>query len=119
MWAFEASLGLLGDPDAAVHGGDPERASLSAARDSSTIWLASSRVGASTSAAGRGPSAAMRSASGIAKASVLPEPVGDFASTSRPARMSPIDEALYGERLGDAAAPEGASDGIGNAETGE
>jgi hypothetical protein len=30
----------------------------------------------------------MRSISGIAKASVLPEPVGDLASTSRPSRTS-------------------------------
>src|SRR6059058_5172403 len=32
----------------------------------------------------------MRSVSGTAKASVLPEPVGDLASTSRPASTSPI-----------------------------
>src|ERR1700756_2969939 len=59
-------------------------------RISSTIWVASSRVGASTSAAGRGSLAPMRSTTGIPKASVLPEPVGDFAITSRPAIASPI-----------------------------
>ena len=53
-------------------------------RMSSTIWLASSRVGASTSAAGRASSAPIRSTIGIPNASVLPEPVGDFAITSRP-----------------------------------
>ena len=59
---------------------------------SSTIWVASSRVGASTSAAGRRPSAAIRSTIGMPKASVLPEPVGDLASTSRPASTSPMTE---------------------------
>ena len=59
-------------------------------RASSTIWAASSRVGASTSAAGPAPLRGMRSASGTANASVLPDPVGDLASTSRPASTSPI-----------------------------
>jgi hypothetical protein len=45
-------------------------------------------VGASTSAAGPRPGS-IRSIIGIANASVLPEPVGDLASTSRPASTSP------------------------------
>ncbi len=49
-------------------------------------WTASSRVGTSTSAAGRASSRGTRWTSGIANASVLPEPVGDFASRSVPAR---------------------------------
>ena len=40
------------------------------------------------SAAGRRSPASMRSAIGAPKAIVLPDPVGDMASTSRPARMS-------------------------------
>ena len=42
------------------------------------------------SAVGRRSSAAMRSTNGIPKASVLPEPVGDLAITSRPAIASPM-----------------------------
>ena len=61
-------------------------------RISSTIWVASSRVGASTSAAGRGSLARIRSTIGIPNASVLPDPVGDFAITSRPAIASPITD---------------------------
>src|SRR5256886_7762967 len=49
---------------------------------------ASSRVGTSTSAEGRGSSVVVRSTIGTAKASVLPEPVGDLARTSSPARAS-------------------------------
>ena len=51
-------------------------------RISSTIWLASSRVGASTNAAARASVASIRSTSGAPSASVLPDPVGDFTSTS-------------------------------------
>src|SRR3954470_8830346 len=54
----------------------------------STIWRTSSRVGASTRALGRGSSASIRSTMGTAKASVLPDPVGDLTSTSRPASTS-------------------------------
>ena len=49
---------------------------------------ASSRVGTSTTAAGRASSASIRSTSGIAKAIVLPDPVGAFARMSRPASAS-------------------------------
>ena len=82
---------LLDQADAAVHGGRPAARGHGRSRESRPrSGVASSRVGASTSAAGRGSSAAIRSTSGIPKASVLPEPVGDFASTSRPARTSPM-----------------------------
>src|SRR4051794_36778122 len=57
-------------------------------RVSSTIWPASSRVGARMSALGRGPPGLTRSTIGTANASVLPDPVGDLARTSRPARTS-------------------------------
>src|ERR671919_1935058 len=55
---------------------------------SSATCRASSRVGTRTSALGRLSAVVVRSTIGIAKASVLPEPVGDFASTSRPASAS-------------------------------
>src|SRR5829696_5184417 len=55
---------------------------------SSTIWAASSRVGASTRADGQAPPGSTMSASGTPKASVLPEPVGDLTRTSRPSRTS-------------------------------
>jgi hypothetical protein len=58
-----------------------------------STWLASSRVGTSTSARGRLgcrrlSEAASRATSGRLKASVLPEPVRPRPSTSRPARVS-------------------------------
>ena len=86
---------------------------------SSAIWVASSRVGASTRAAGRGPSLGVRSTIGMPKASVLPEPVGDLTSTSRPARTSAITALLDGERLVDPAAPQRVADSGGHAEIGE
>src|SRR5207237_2693665 len=49
---------------------------------------ASSRVGTSTSDDGAPPPAGVRSTTGTPKASVLPEPVGDLASTSVPASAS-------------------------------
>src|SRR5689334_5818130 len=55
---------------------------------SSVTCEASSRVGTRTSAEGRGSLVVVRSTIGTANASVLPEPVGDLASTSRPARAS-------------------------------
>ncbi len=76
------------------------RACASGAIDSS-IWLASSRVGASTRARGRpaarrgcpeaaerAPDIARRVTTGRANARVLPEPVRPRPSTSRPARES-------------------------------
>ena len=77
-------------------------------RDSSTIWLASSRVGASTSAAGRrsvgGDAVGQRDREGerLAGPGRATSP-----STSRPARTSPITRRLDRERVGDAAAPRG------------
>src|SRR6266545_2684212 len=55
---------------------------------SSATWAASSRVGVSTSADGVGPAGSSRSTRGMANARVLPEPVCDFARTSRPAMAS-------------------------------
>src|SRR5438876_8666580 len=55
---------------------------------SSVTCEASSRVGTRTSADGRGSSVVVRSTIGTANASVLPEPVGDLARTSRPASAS-------------------------------
>src|SRR3954453_11190058 len=51
---------------------------------SSVTWSASSRVGASTSAAGAGSPAETSSTIGSAKASVFPEPVGALPRMSRP-----------------------------------
>ena len=82
---------------AAVDGGDPQ-AALARASDSSSVvtWAASSRVGTSTSADGRASVAVVRSTIGSANASVLPEPVGDFASTSSPASASGRTSAWIG-----------------------
>ena len=67
----------------------PERPRASASgASSSATWAASSRVGTRTSAQGRASAAFRRSTIGIAKASVLPEPVGDLTSTSRPSSAS-------------------------------
>src|SRR5438034_464873 len=55
---------------------------------SSVTCEASSRVGTRTSADGRGSFVVVRSTIGTANASVLPEPVGDLARTSRPASAS-------------------------------
>ena len=55
---------------------------------SAVTWAASSRVGTRIRPDGRASEPSSRSTIGTAKASVLPEPVGDFASTSRPARAS-------------------------------
>ena len=65
--------------------------------------------GARTRAGGRASVASMRSTSGTPKASVLPEPVGDLASTSRPGEDVGDDERLDRERRGDAARGEGVS----------
>src|SRR5206468_5613341 len=53
----------------------------------------SSRVGTSTSAAGRGAAGSTRSRMGIANASVLPDPVGLFARTSPPRSASGMTSA--------------------------
>src|SRR2546426_5548917 len=55
---------------------------------SSATWTASSRVGTSTRAAGRGACGSRRSTIGMPKARVLPDPVGAFARTSCPAMPS-------------------------------
>src|SRR3954464_11743650 len=64
-----------------------ERAAASGC-SSSTTCEASSRVGTRTSAAGWPGAPAVRPTSGKAKASVLPEPGGEPARTSTPARAS-------------------------------
>ena len=84
-----ASRARLARPEARHRMRRRQRAS-SRASDSSSAFTcaASSRVGTSTSAEGRLPFAAVRSTIGSPNASVLPDPVGDFASTSRPASAS-------------------------------
>ena len=57
-------------------------------RSSSTICSASSRVGARIERRGAARLGLIRSTIGTPKASVLPDPVGDWTSTSSPARMS-------------------------------
>ena len=81
-------LGLAVDADAAEGGGDAQAAGARERAVSSATCMASSRVGTSTRPAGTLASRLMRSAIGIAKASVLPLPVGDLARTSRPASAS-------------------------------
>src|SRR6476620_7903420 len=61
---------------------------LACGRRSSTTCEASSRVGTRISAPGRLPLGAVRSTTGIPKARVLPDPVGDAARMSTPARAS-------------------------------
>src|SRR5881275_2724312 len=61
---------------------------LASGSKSSVTCEASSRVGTSTSAEGRGSFFVVRSTIGTANASVLPDPVGDLASTSSPASAS-------------------------------
>ena len=80
---------LADDADAADDGGDADAgARRPMAWISLATWAASSRVGVRTSAAAPRPSVAIRSTSGMPKARVLPEPVGDCATTSRPASAS-------------------------------
>ena len=77
--------------------GGPSRNTLPAGAISAAIWLASSRVGASTRPRGRFGELRWRvAASGTAKARVLPEPVGASPDTSRPARTSAIVTAWMG-----------------------
>ena len=121
MWARRAALGLALDADAAVDGGDRQRAG---ARRSSRArrrsgWRARGS-GASTSAARRARRRpAMRSTSGTPKASVLPEPVGDCTSTSRPASTSGTTSSWTGKGVVDAARRERVRDRFGHAEIGE
>ncbi len=87
-------LDLLLEADAAVDGGDADargpRPSGAARRRSGS---ASSRVGASTSAAMPRCFGSSGSTVGAPKAIVLPEPVGDLARTSRPASTSSMTRA--------------------------
>ena len=86
---------------------------------SSTIWAASSRVGASTSADGQAPSGSMRSTSGTPNASVLPEPVGDLTSTSWPSSTSGMTIDWTANGVSMPRSRERAGDGLGHAEIGE
>ena len=61
----------------------------------------------------------MRSTIGTPKASVLPEPVGDLASTSRPASTSAMTSSWMGKGAVDAAIAQGGGDRTGYAEIGE
>ena len=61
----------------------------------------------------------MRSISGTPKASVLPEPVGDLASTSRPASTSAMTSSWMGKGVCDAAVAQRVGDRTGYAEIGE
>ncbi len=84
------ALDLGGEADSAIDGGHPQRPRMGDGRMSSTICSASSRVGARIRAAWRGPLESSRSTIGTPKASVLPEPVGDWTRTSSPLRTSAI-----------------------------
>ena len=86
------------------------------------IWVASSRVGASTRPDGRDGRRLLPESlltNGIAKASVFPLPVLPRPSTSRPARVSGRVSHLDRERVGDAARGERADQWCTHAEIGE
>ena len=83
--------------------------------NSAVTCAASSRVGTSTSAEGRGSPGAVRSTIGRAKASVLPEPVGERTRTSSPCERVRQDELLDAERVLDRASGERGHDGRGHA----
>jgi len=69
------------------------------ARMSSTIWVASSRVGARIRAVGRGAVGLDAVGDRMPKASVLPEPVGDFGEHVAPLEHLGDHLALDGKRL--------------------
>src|ERR1044072_8757530 len=68
-------------------------------RDSSTIWLTSSRVGARIRAEILRTFGSSTSMIGAAKAIVLPEPVGLLARTSTPSRTSSMTSAWMAKGL--------------------
>ena len=80
----------------------PTRRSVASATCDEVVGTccASSRVGTSTSAGGRRVVGSHRSTIGRANARVLPEPVGDRASMSRPAIASRMTRVWIGERFG-------------------
>ncbi len=91
-------LRLLAQGDAAVDRGGADRPGRGRCSSKASVtWTQSSRVGTSTSAAGAGPRGSSRSTIGIAKASVLPEPVGLLASTSPPRSASGMATRLHRE----------------------
>ena len=81
---------LLDEADAAVDGRDPERACVGDLPD--VLDDLGRELAGGCEDERRRPRAVglVRSTIGIPKASVLPDPVGDFASTSRPASTSAI-----------------------------
>ena len=106
--------------DAAVDGGDAQAAGL---RDAARAHRRPVRP-AHGSARARGPTRGRWPArgsrrSGMPKARVLPEPVGDWASTSRPARTSGEHQGLDREWCSEAALGEGSAHGSRHAEIGE
>ena len=98
---------------------DPKAASLGDVLDLLCDLLASSLVGTRTSAEAAECRAASRSTIGMANASVLPEPVRDRASTSRPASASRRTRALDCEWGVNASAGQRLMNRRGNAEFGE
>ena len=64
--------------------------------NASATWIASSRVGASTSTCGLLAAASSRASAGRAKAAVLPVPVWAWPSTSRPASSGGMVAAWIG-----------------------
>ena len=90
MWRFARRLGLRGDRDAAVDRGDAcrSRAGAIVLELGGDLRGELARRDEDERGRTRVSLGSRRSTIGIAKASVLPEPVGDFASTSRPASAS-------------------------------
>ena len=120
MCASLARLRLGADRDAAVGGRDakalrPPRAPR-APRSPGRRARAS---GTSTSAEGRASAGVVRSTIGSAKASVLPEPVGERARTSSPSSASGRTSAWMLKRMVDRAGCERGHDGRGHAELAE
>jgi len=64
---------------------------------SSLTWMASSRVGHRMSTWGPGAWGSIRSMAGMAKAAVLPEPVWDCPTMSRPVISTGMASAWIGE----------------------
>ena len=86
---------------------------------SSTIWVASSRVGASTSAAGRGRVGGDPVDHGTPKASVLPGAGRRLREHVAPGEDVADHVALDRERFSDALLGQGADDSARHAEIGE
>ena len=105
---------------AAVDRGDAQRAGV-AHRVELVDDLAGELAGRgrARAPAGRGPSASRRSTIGTPKASVLPEPVGDLVSTSRPASTSATTSCWTAKGSSMPRADRASVDRAGHAEIGE